>query len=148
MAPQLPVARLNYLADRPRERQAPDPRLVEQAREEFDACVAHMATLPPNEIRRAMLHKTSSGSCTAKWQKASPIWSKRNDLHSQIAPRIMPQPGSLRPPEENTGPDKQPHDRCFCGKPMHDGCAWHTAGAVMMVQANLVTSSVIDTTPD
>ena len=57
MAPQLPVARLNYLADRLESDKPLTPRLVEQAREEFDACVAHMATLPPNEIRRAMLHK-------------------------------------------------------------------------------------------
>ena len=38
--------------------------------------------------------------------------------------------------EEHTGADQQPHDRCLRGKPMHDGCAWHTAGVVMLVQAN------------
>lgn len=57
MAPRLPVARLHYLADRLESDKPLTPRLVAQAREEFDACVEHMATLPPNEIRRAMLHK-------------------------------------------------------------------------------------------
>ena len=38
--------------------------------------------------------------------------------------------------EEIVGPDQQPHDRCLRGVPMHNGCAWHTAGTVMLVQAN------------
>lgn len=55
IAPDLTTTHLRYLADRLDTWKPLTPRLVEQARDEFEACITRIPDLPPGLIRQAIL---------------------------------------------------------------------------------------------
>ena len=55
IAPELPLQRIRYLAQRLAEDKPLTPRLVEQARDEFEATIRRIIDLPDGQIRSAIL---------------------------------------------------------------------------------------------
>lgn len=54
IAPKLSLQRMQYLADRLRQDKAVTPRLVEQAREEFEETIVRLRGMPDGAITRAI----------------------------------------------------------------------------------------------
>lgn len=56
LAPKSSTVKLGYLADRLDQGKELTPRLVEQAREEFEACIALIPSMQEGKIKSAVLH--------------------------------------------------------------------------------------------